>query len=77
MKNSGTCPKCSSKKIKQNTLGGFQNYMLGDIYRCGDCGFSEIWSSASHRNQQNLIIGLTVSVALLGVGFIVYMVYFN
>ena len=47
MKVSGKCPKCGSTDIKENTMGGMGNMMAGRYYRCGSCGFTEIWQSKS------------------------------
>ena len=40
----------------------------GRIYRCDECGFSEIWSTPSDRKQINtLVIAIIVgSLAMLG-----------
>lgn len=68
MKRTGICPKCGSKKIKENTLGGFNTMYAGRVYRCDECGFSEIWSTPSDRKQINaLVIAIIVgSLAMLG-----------
>ena len=47
MKVSGKCPKCGSTNIKENMMGGMGNLMAGRYYRCGSCGFTEIWQSKS------------------------------
>jgi len=72
MKNTGTCPKCSGTEVKINTIGGYQNMALGEIYRCSGCGFSEIWNSRSHKNQINALVGITILIALGGIGFLMY-----
>ena len=68
MKRTGICPKCGSNKIKENTLGGFNTMYAGRVYRCNECGFSEIWSTPSDRKQINtLVIAIIVgSLAMLG-----------
>ena len=69
MKNTGMCPKCGSSDVKENQLGGMNAMWAGRIYRCEDCGFSEIWSTKSHRRQINalIIIIILVSLAMLGI----------
>ena len=69
MKNTGMCPKCGSSDVKENQLGGMNAMWAGRIYRCEDCGFSEIWSTKSYRRQINalIIIIILVSLAMLGI----------
>ena len=40
MKKTGVCPKCGSKDVKENQLGGMNAMWAGRIYRCENCGFS-------------------------------------
>ena len=72
MKKSGTCPKCSSTEIKENTYGGMGNIFAGRIYRCNECGFSEIWQTKADQKQI-----LMVYVGLLGIVLVplIWMMY--
>lgn len=73
MKNTGICPKCDSKNVKINNLGGFQNYLLGSIYQCKDCGFSEIWNGHNDNAKRDL---LYVLLGVIGIGLVVAVAYF-
>lgn len=70
MKKSGKCPKCSSTNIKENTMGGLGNMWAGRLYRCKDCGFSEIWQS--DRNQKELV-GLYSLILLISLGILFWL----
>ena len=73
MKNTGICPKCDSKNVKINNLGGFQNYLLGSIYQCKDCGFSEIWNGHNDNVKRDL---LYVLLGVIGIGLVLAVGYF-
>jgi predicted nucleic-acid-binding Zn-ribbon protein len=77
MKNTSTCPKCSGTEVKINTLGGYQNMALGEIYRCSGCGFSEIWSSKSHHAQVNALVIGGILIGLGVIGVILFRIYVN
>jgi predicted nucleic-acid-binding Zn-ribbon protein len=74
MKNSSTCPKCSSTEVKINRIGGYQNMALGEIYRCSGCGYSEIWNSKSHKNQINALVIGTILIALGAIGYLMFQI---
>ena len=65
MKNTGVCPKCDSNDVEENYLGGMNAMWAGRIYRCKECGFSEIWSTKSHRSQLNVVIALAVVLPVI------------
>lgn len=73
MKNSGVCPKCGSKNVKENQLGGMNAMWAGRIYRCEECGFSEIWSTKSHRRQINALLVAIILGSLTMLWFVVVM----
>lgn len=73
MKTSGVCPKCSSTNIKENTMGGMGNMFAGRIYRCMDCGFSEIWQT---KSDERSILLLYLLILLLPFGGLLYLMYF-
>ena len=73
MKMTGICPKCSSKDVKENQLGGMNAMWAGRIYRCEECGFSEIWSTKQHRREVNLLLWLILLLPLVGIGFMMWM----
>lgn len=73
MKNTGVCPKCGCNKVEENYLGGMNAMWAGRIYRCEECGFSEIWSSKAHRNQLNVLIALTILLPVIMIGFMMWM----
>jgi len=73
MKNTGVCPKCDSKNVKENQLGGMNAMWAGRIYRCEECGFSEIWSTKSHRRQINALIVSIILGSLAMLGIVVWM----
>lgn len=73
MKNTGICPKCDSKNVKINNLGGFQNYLLGSIYQCKDCGFSEIWNGHNDNVKRDL---LYILLGVIGIGLVLAVGYF-
>jgi len=74
MKVSGKCPKCSSSEIKENTMGGMGNMMAGRVYRCRNCGFSEIWQTKS--DERNLLL-LYLFVLLIPVAGLVWFMMFK
>lgn len=74
MKVTGTCPKCSSTDIKENTMGGMGNLMAGRIYRCRNCGFSEIWQTKSDERSILLIYVLILMVPVAG---LLYMLMYS
>ena len=65
MKKSGTCPKCSSTEVKENTYGGLGNVWAGRIYRCNECGFSEIWQTKSDWNNVLWLYVAAFGIALV------------
>ena len=73
MKVSGKCPKCGSTDIKENMMGGMGNIMAGRYYRCGSCGFTEIWQSKSDVKSIYALytILLGAGLGLLGYFFFV------
>ncbi|MEC8709040.1 MAG: hypothetical protein VXX77_01300 [Candidatus Thermoplasmatota archaeon] len=74
MKKTGVCPKCGCKDVKENQLGGMNAMWAGRIYRCEDCGFSEIWSTKQHRRQLNVLLGLIILLPLIMIGFMMWTV---
>ena len=73
MKLTGACPKCGCKDVKENQLGGMNAMWAGRIYRCEECGFSEIWSTKQHRREINLLLWLILLLPLVGIGFMMWM----
>jgi predicted nucleic-acid-binding Zn-ribbon protein len=73
MKVSGKCPKCGSTDIKENMMGGMGNMMSGRYYRCGSCGFTEIWQS---KSDIKAVYGLYLLILILALGIGAYM-YFS
>ena len=69
MKNTGICGKCESQNVKENTTGGMQGNMRGRLYRCMDCGFSEIWYT---KGDERAIIGFSVAILLIAAGAFAY-----
>jgi len=72
MKVSGKCPKCGSTDIKENTAGGLGNMMAGRYYRCGSCGFVEIWQS---KSDVNAVYGLYLLILILALGIGAYLYF--
>ena len=72
MKKSGTCPKCSSTEIKENTYGGMGNIFAGRLYRCNECGFSEIWQTKSDRKHVLMVYVALFGIALVPVIWVMY-----
>ncbi len=73
MKNTGVCPKCGCKDVKENQLGGMNAMWAGRIYRCEECGFSEIWSTKQHRKQLNILLGSIIMLPVIMIGFMMWM----
>ena len=74
MKVSGKCPKCGSTDIKENMMGGMGNMMAGRYYRCGSCGFTEIWQS---KSDVKAVYGLYLLILILALGIGAYMYFSN
>jgi len=72
MKVSGKCPKCDSTDIKENFLGGMGNIMAGRHYRCGSCGFVEIWQSDFDAKS---VVGFYIVILLTVLGFGAYLYF--
>lgn len=65
--------RIKKKNVKINYLGGFQNYLLGSIYQCKDCDFSEIWNGHNDNAKRDL---LYVFLGVVGIGLVVAVAYF-
>ena len=72
MKNTGVCPKCGTNDVKENSFGGMTNLWAGRIYRCENCGFSELWSTKQHQRELNLLLALILLLPLIGIGFMMW-----
>ena len=72
MKVSGKCPKCGSTNIKENMMGGMGNLMAGRYYRCGSCGFTEIWQSKSDVKAIYILYTLILGGVLGILGYFIY-----
>ena len=72
MKVSGKCPKCGSTNIKENMMGGMGNLMAGRYYRCGSCGFTEIWQSKSDVKAIYILYTLILGGVLGILGYFVF-----
>ena len=72
MKNTGVCPKCGSNDVKENSFGGMNTMWAGRIYRCENCGFSEMWSTKQHRREVNLLLALILLIPLIGIAFMMW-----
>ena len=69
MKNAGVCPKFGSNDVKENSFGDMNTMWAGRIYRCENCGFSEMWSTKQHRREVNLLFALILLIPLIGIAF--------
>jgi len=74
VKVSGQCPKCSSTKIKENTMGSMSTMMAGRVYRCMNCGFSEMWQTKS--DERNILL-LYLFVLLIPVAGLIWFTMFK
>ena len=72
MKVTGKCPKCESTDIKENMMGGMGNMMSGRYYRCGNCGFTEIWQS---KSDIKAVYGLYLLILILALGIGAYLYF--
>lgn len=72
MKVSGKCPKCGSTNIKENMMGGMGNLMAGRYYRCGSCGFTEIWQSKSDVKSIYILYTLILGGVLGILGYFIF-----
>ena len=73
MKRTGICPKCGSRNVKENQFGGMNVQLAGRIYRCKDCGFSELWSTKSDRRQMTgRIVAFMIILAAIWGAFALY-----
>lgn len=72
MKVSGKCPKCGSTNIKENMMGGMGNLMAGRYYRCGSCGFTEIWQSKSDVKAIYILYTLILGGVLGILGYFIF-----
>ena len=72
MKVSGKCPKCGSTNIKENLMGGMGNLMAGRYYRCGSCGFTEIWQSKSDVKAIYILYTLILGGVLGILGYFIF-----
>ena len=67
------CPKCGSRNVKESQFGGMNVQLAGRIYRCVDCGFSELWSTKSDRRQMTgRIVAFMIILAAIWGSFALY-----
>jgi hypothetical protein len=54
-------------------MGGMGNMFAGRVYRCMDCGFSEIWQT---KSDERSILLLYLLILLLPFCGLLYLMYF-